>query len=122
MKKKSIIVLCLFIIFCVCGCGKNGITGKYKQTNYDNGYLTLYENGSCYWKQITQGSILSIGDDSATTTIEYDSDNCTYDYNDDEITINTKIVSKSMGTTKNSHNCKFTNGTIDCKTYGTYSK
>lgn len=122
MKKKiGLILLSGVILLGICGCNKDSITGKYKQTNYDDGYLTLYENGSCYWKQTTKGSLSNVLDKNATTTIEYDSNNCNYDYVDNEITIKIKIVS-SFGTDESTTTCEYSNNTIDCGYDGTYSK
>ena len=110
MKKINKIILSLFILICICGCNKNGITGKYNNVDYKNGRLTLYENGSCSWTQITSLS---------HSEIEIDSEHCNYDYNDDEITLRTK---GTYGFDDEVVTCSYSKNTIDCGEDGKYKK
>jgi len=114
MKKKSILILSLFIMLCICGCGNTKedsktITGTYNDTNPNsNGYIKLYENGSCYWREYSENPMPGFGNYTET-----DTDNCSYTYNDTEIIIKEYTYNKS---------CTFGNNTIDCGTRGTYTK
>ena len=112
MKKESIFILSLFVILFICGCGKEeskSITGTYNDTNSNsNGYIKLYENGSCNWREYSENPMPGFGHYSDT-----DTDNCSYTYNDTEIIIKTYTYNTS---------CTFGNNTIDCGTRGVYSK
>lgn len=117
MKRKiSLFMICGVILLGVCGCGKeNSITGTYNQTNANNpngdfGYsLKLYENGTCYWEYYDENSTFALGH-----TFEYDTNDCTYDYNEDEIIITTY--------NKYTTTCSIDKDTINCREQGTYSK
>ncbi len=107
--KKGYFIIALITIILLTGCGNDKITGKYKRIDNDkDNYLILYENGSCHWKY---GMYLL--EDPYTHkfsdyfTFDWDTNECHYDYNDDEITIST-----GSGTYPNK--CKISKRTIDC--------
>ena len=114
MKKKiSLFILCGIILLGVCGCGNSEttITGTYKQTNAssDTFYLKLYKNGTCYWQQYQENVLPGMGHN-----FEYDTTECSYDYNDNELVITTQ---EEYTTT-----CSIENNVIDCGSDGIYEK
>ena len=112
MKKKYAFIISLFIILFVCGCGSESsksVTGTYNDTNSDSdGYIKLYENGSCYWREYTANPLPGFGKYTETNT-----DNCSYTYNDTEIVIKTYTYNTT---------CSFDKETINCGTDSIYSK
>lgn len=123
MKKKiSLFMLCGVILLSLCGCDnqkEDTIKGKYSQTDITGGSLTLYENGSCNWihKFDLYGN---------TNTVTYSSDECSYDYIDNEITLNYIMYkgNTSGAFKEKTYNatCSYNNGTIDCGDEGVYEK
>jgi len=108
MKKRlSFILICGIVLLCVCGCEneEKKITGTYTKTTNDNHYLKLYENGSCHLKN----GMVS----------EYDTDECSYDYNDDEVKLNL-VGGLGDFVVSCSYNSK--NDTIDCEDTGIFEK
>lgn len=121
MKKKiSLFMLCGVILLGLCGCSsqkEDTIKGKYSQTNIEGGSLTLYENGSCNWnkKYELYGNI---------EEVNWESDECSYDYIDKELTLTVIYYKNSEIFKEESHNftCNYSNGIIDCGTNGVYEK
>lgn len=115
MKKCSLIILSGFILLTLCGCDNTSITGKYKQTEFD-GSLTLYEDGKCHWRYGYYYTNYHYNY-SRPDIIDYERDECSYSYVNDEISITTHLIYYS-----NTITCSYNNGVIDCGEDGIYEK
>ena len=110
MKKSFYFMISILFLLCLSGCGSsNSVVGTYNDSNSEsNGYIKLYEDGSCYWREYSANPLPGFGKYSET-----DTDHCSYTYNDTEIVIKTYTYNTT---------CNFSKNTIDCGNRGVYSK
>lgn len=117
MKKKSILVLSLIIMLCICGCGntKEEIYGTYYSNDFDDftGEITLYKNGSCEfsYKEIVFGK-----EQINSSSKEY----CSYDYTDDKLSIS--YNSYVLPDTYLKISCNIDGKKLDCGSDGKFEK
>ena len=100
---KKIILILIFVLF-LTSCGTTSLTGNYYSS--DETFLKLYNNGTCDWKW---------GTDFGQYT-----DECKYDFNDNEIIIT--YTSLSLWSDSDTFTCVYNKNVIDCNYRDVYTK
>lgn len=140
MKKISLLVLCLIVLFSVCGCNSDsGFSGSYSLdieeeitqesrnkydyfdeyhivSKYHRGDLEIYDNGSCYLE--TSSGYKGDSNIPMTFFSSFSYSDCTYDTRDNEIIIKFK---NQYDDDYNSSTCKKDGNNLSCSSIDGYS-